>query len=133
MTDELARMAEVTEALYLREYRQIAALLDEERRLRGQLARLDGQVAEANATLAGGAAAMQAMGAEVLWQAWAGRSRRQLNIELAAVLSRKLAAMDGLRRAFGRQEAVAAMREDDRQARARARAHALQQRLLRDL
>ena len=133
MTDELARMAEVTEALYLREYRQIAALLDEERRLRGQLARLDGQVAEANATLAGGAAAMQAMGAEVLWQAWAGRSRRQLNIELAAVRSRKLAAMDGLRRAFGRQEAVAAMREDDRQARARARAHALQQRLLRDL
>ena len=40
MTDELARMAEVTEALYLREYRQIAALLDEERRLRGQLARM---------------------------------------------------------------------------------------------
>lgn len=106
--DTFASVQDVTEARYLAEYRKIQPILAEEARLRGALTRLDDQARAARDVLMD-QHAMQATGADIQWQAWVSRTRRQLNVELAQVLARKSAAMEGVRAAFGRREAVKAM------------------------
>ena len=46
-------------------------------------------------------------GTDVLWQGWESSTRRQLNTELARLRAQKLTALDALRAAFGRKQAVA--------------------------
>ena len=129
MSDPLAQLAEVTHALYLRERRRIAALIAEESELRRQLTQLRVQIGAGNAALSEGDATMQATGAEILWQAWSTRSRDRLERDLAIVLAKKRLVLDDVRRAFGRQEAVGAMRAEAR----RARLNAVQKAQLRRL
>ncbi len=124
--DKLARMAEVTQALYLNEFRKVQDILAEEARLRGDLARLRDRDQAGRRGMAEDLS-MRRMGADLLWQAWLARSQRQLNIELSQVMAKKLAAMDGVRKAFGRQRAVQAMQDDvETEIRARARKRALE-------
>ncbi|WP_424985479.1 hypothetical protein [Microbulbifer sp. S227A] len=103
--DKLAQMSQVTEAMYLAEYRKVQTLLQEESRIRGALAQLDAQ-AEAERSALAADMPMQTIGADLLWQAWLVRSRKQLNIELSQVLARKSVVMDRIRQAFGRRNAV---------------------------
>lgn len=102
---ELDHLAEVSEARFMDAYRRIRPLLEEEARLVGALSRLDTQEKEARSTLAD-TASLQLMGAGMLWQGWVARSRKQLLIELAQLRARKLDAMEEVRQAFGRREAV---------------------------
>lgn len=106
--DKLAQMSQVTEAVYLAEFRKIQPLLQEESRLRGALARLKEQAETERKALATDMP-MQTIGADLLWQAWLVRSRKQLNIELSQVLARKSIVMDRIRHAFGRRNAVQTM------------------------
>ncbi len=103
--DKIDQMAAVTEALYLKEFRCIGSILSDEAELRGKLTRLDAQVAM-NRKVSVDLHAMRVLGADLLWQGWTTRTRRQLNIELAQVLARKSAVMERVRLAFGRQQAV---------------------------
>ncbi|CRL12402.1 hypothetical protein [Phaeobacter italicus] len=112
----LDQMASVTEAMYLREHAKVKPVLDAEARLRGQLAKLDRQYQETR-ELAHSDHAMKALGADLLWQSWHSRSKRQLNMELAQITAQKLRAMDGLRKAFGRKHAVETMAKEERQRR----------------
>lgn len=109
----LDQMAAVTEAQYLREHAKIKPLLDEEARLRGQLTRLNSHVADTRQQ-GHDDHSMQMLGADLLWQAWHTRSKRQLNIELAQITAKKLRAMDSLKKAFGRQHAVQVMADAER-------------------
>ncbi|MBK0325736.1 hypothetical protein I5535_00370 [Rhodobacteraceae bacterium F11138] len=124
--EKLGQMATVTEALYLDEFRKIQNILAEESRLRKELARLDEQSqAERNTTPDD--LSMQSIGADLLWKAWLTRTRRQLNIELAQVMAKKLTAMGGVRKAFGRKNAVASMHETAlKDAKSQARLRAMQ-------
>ncbi len=106
--DKLAQMSRVTEAMYLAEYRKVQTVLQEEARIRGALAQLREQADSERAALAGDMP-MQTIGADLLWQAWLERSRKQLNIELSQVLARKSVLMDRVREAFGRRNAVQQM------------------------
>jgi hypothetical protein len=106
-TEKLAQLAQVTEALYLREYEKIRPILAREAELRRDLTRLNGLAEEARRQEAD-AFAMRTVGADLLWQGWVTRTRRQLNIELATVMARKIEAMRRVRKAFGRRQAVAA-------------------------
>lgn len=109
MTSEgLGRVAVATRAVYLRETARIRDILADETALRGRLARLDAAVIRSRQDLSVDTT-MRCLGADILWQGWEARTRRQLNIELAQVRARKLAALDQVRRAFGRQQAVQAM------------------------
>lgn len=122
--DKLVQMARVTEAVYLNEFQKVKSILNEEARLRGELARLQAQEETGRQEMADGLT-MQAVGADLLWQAWLSRSRQQLNIELAQVIARKLNAISKVRQAFGRQNAVNAMHDKlraDRQAERQKRA-----------
>lgn len=109
-TGTLEQMTQVTDALYLREFEKIRHILDREAALRRDLARLDARAAEARRQQ-DDAPAMRSVGADLLWQGWVTRTRRQLNMELAQVMARKIEAMKRARRAFGRQQALKAMAE----------------------
>ncbi|WP_293574034.1 hypothetical protein [Phaeobacter sp.] len=117
----LDQMASVTEAMYLREHAKVKPILDAEAHLRGQLSKLDRQVKETR-DQAHDDLAMKALGADLLWQGWHSKTRRQLNMELAQVTARKLRAMDGLRKAFGRKHAVETMAQNQRSASKKATA-----------
>jgi len=101
----LEDLREIAAAKYLQEYRVIADLLAEEARLRRALAQLDRQVRSAHTTLADSVGA-QRIGGDVLWQVWVGRTRRDLNLQLAKVMASKEPAMAGLQRSFGRRVAL---------------------------
>ncbi|MVO17898.1 hypothetical protein [Parasedimentitalea huanghaiensis] len=109
----LDQMAAVTEAQYLREHAKIKPILDAESALRGKLTKLDAQMKETRQQSEQDHA-MRALGADLLWQGWHSRTRRQLNIELAQVTARKLKAMDQVRKAFGRKHAVQTMADQER-------------------
>lgn len=124
--DKLARMADVTKAIYMTEFQKVQGLLEEEARLRKDLARLRAQSEQGRETLQTDPS-MQAVGADLLWQSWLNRTQRQLNMDLARVMARKLTAMDRVRRAFGKQSAVRSMLETrDRERREKARKKALE-------
>ena len=111
--DKIDQMSEVMRALYDREFRLIAGILSEESALRAKLNQLDMQIT-ANQDVKTNSHALNAVGAQIVWQAWTSRTKRQLNGELAQVMAKKLVAMDRVRVAFGRQRAVEMMMETKR-------------------
>lgn len=106
--DGIEQISAVMCALYEKEFQAIRSVLAEESDLRGKLRQLDEQIAENRSTGANNHA-MQVIGASFLWQGWTMRMRGQLNLELAQVMAKKLIAMDRVRVAFGRQQAVGMM------------------------
>ena len=125
----LDQMAAVTAAQYMQEHAKVQPVLAQEAALRGQLARLNAQVQTAREQ-AEGDHAMRALGADLLWQGWHTRTRRQLNLELAQATAKKLRMMDQLRKAFGRKHAVETMAAAERKRHKTERAKALMNRLL---
>lgn len=96
----------VTEIAYQREQQKLGPVLQQEARILQQLTRLDRQLAEVK-TQGAQTDGYKVTGTDLLWHGWESATRRQLNIELARLRSQKLSAMDDLRRAFGRKQAVA--------------------------
>lgn len=127
----LDQMTRVGEALYLREYERIRAVLEEEARITAQIARLDDQVFRIR-TEGTGDHGYRSVGADILWQGWESRTRRQLNSELARARAKRLSMMDALKRAFGRKQAIAQIARDEKSARVKARRKAQLDALCRD-
>ena len=125
----LDQMAAVTAAQYLQEHARVKPVLAQEAKLRGQTAKLSAQVQEARAQL-NEDHAMKAMGADLLWEGWHSRTRRQLNVELAQATAQKLRVMDKLRKSFGRKHAVETMAAAERAKQKAAKAKALMDRLM---
>ncbi|MHA6264155.1 hypothetical protein ACXYMO_13200 [Arenibacterium sp. CAU 1754] len=110
-SESLPDLHKVTQARYLREFDKIRAILQEESRLRQDLAKLH-QQEKMTRPSPETAHQMQIVGADMLWQGWAARTRRELNIQLAQVMARKLIAMDQIRKAFGQRQALETMMAD---------------------
>lgn len=125
----LDQMAAVTAAQYMQEHAKIQPALAREAELRGQLARLNEQV-QASREQTEGDHTMKALGADLLWQGWHTRTRRQLNMDLAKATAQKLRMMDQLRQAFGRKHAVETMAAAERKRDKAAKAKALMDKLL---
>lgn len=102
---QISDLERVTEAAFQKEYRSLRPLLEAEAMVRAQLARLDAQLHQVREDCAS-ATAYRTTGTDILWNGWESAARRQLNIELAGLRARKLAALETLRQAFGRQQAV---------------------------
>ena len=112
-THQLAQIAEVVNANYEREQRQFAKLVAKEKQLRIALNKLDNMhrssdVPDANI------ARMQAIGADVIWLAWVGRSKTALNIQLAQVLAQKEHLQSAVRKAYGKVLVVHQMQDQAR-------------------
>ena len=101
----LSDLQKVTEAAFQKEHTALRPLLEAEARVQQQLARLDAQMQQSRQDSAS-AEGYRVTGTDVLWNSWEGATRRQLNMELARLRAQKLTAMEALRTAFGRKQAV---------------------------
>lgn len=103
----------ITDAVYQKEYQQLRPLLLQEAQLTRQLAHLNDQVAEMR-TQADATPGYQITGGDVVWHMWEAETRQNLNMQLARLRSQKLAALDNLRHAFGKKQAVANLAQQER-------------------
>ncbi|WP_420585365.1 hypothetical protein [Ruegeria sp.] len=117
--DGLSDLQNVTEAAFQKEYNTLRPVLEAEARVQQQLARLDVQVRQSREDCAA-AEGYRVTGTDVLWNGWESATRRQLNMELARLRAQKLAALQALRTAFGRKQAVANLSAAQKDARRRA-------------
>ncbi|WP_425046900.1 hypothetical protein [Primorskyibacter sp. S87] len=101
---KLKQLAQVTHALYLQEKNTTKPVLAKAAKIRGHLSHLD--QLEKNAAPQLGDIRMRAVGADMVWRAWEGKTRRQLNVEMAQAHAHTLIAMTSLRAAFGRDQAI---------------------------
>lgn len=124
--DDLVR---ITSAAQRMEEARMHRLTEEESALRAELEALE-VAHRANHTLPEtDLMATRSVGADILWQGWVSRSRRQLQVRLANVLARKGDALRDLRKAYGRGDAARSLLEEARrdEAAGRVKAQAEQQ------
>lgn len=132
MSQTLSDLTKLTEALYQAETAKMQDLLLQEAKLRQDLAGLE-EHRRANRDLPDAALqGVRQIGADILWQGWVGRSKADLQAELARVLARKGQMIGQLRRAFGKHQAAVKMLADDTSANAK-KALARREDLLADL
>jgi hypothetical protein len=84
---------------YRQQQESFARLMAQENRLRASLAQLDDHMAKSrssNDTL------QKAIGADVIWQAWIGQKKREINMQLAQVLAVKERHIAQVRHAYGK-------------------------------
>lgn len=111
--DRLNKVQTAVELQFIAAQKRVQPILAEEQRLRSQLMQVRRQEVEnQDAT---GDHSLQSTGAEIAWRAWLSKTQRGLNIELAQVMARKLPALEEVRAAFGRQEAMRLVVEKERQ------------------
>ncbi len=98
---ELRQLEAISQAKYDQQRQSFRRIQAEESRLRAELARLDHMARQANgaSTQIG---EMRAIGADIMWQAWVGRSKNELNLKLAQVLAIKEQQLSQVRQAFGK-------------------------------
>lgn len=102
---QLTSLKQITDAQYAIEQAAFQTLLAEEAMLRAELAKLKEMLLNVRtASLA--PSEMRAIGADVLWQGWIGRSQTTLNINLARVLALKEFRQQEVRTSFGKAEIV---------------------------
>ncbi|WP_227269261.1 hypothetical protein [Roseobacter weihaiensis] len=77
----------------------VSKIILQERRLRAQLSRLDEQARTAETSQH---QYLQAIGADVIWNAWLGRTKTSLNLELAQVLAQKEMLLQDARKDYGK-------------------------------
>lgn len=107
---DLKPLEQVAAALYCAEERKVRALLDEEARLRGAIARIDAALMppapDAESQARSEVDPAQRSGADMIWRMQIRKQKGALNTELARVLAAKSGRLAQLRQAFGRREAV---------------------------
>ncbi|MFK7834726.1 MAG: hypothetical protein AB8B60_00770 [Sulfitobacter sp.] len=131
MTDAhaLTQLLDVSQARYDEQRQAFTLIVQEESRLRSELARLT-KLDQASSLRQGSMLTMQAIGADVQWQAWLGRSRTTLNMQLARVLALKDNEQAKVRTAFGKVTALQQILAEELTQRKRAHADRVLQRAM---
>lgn len=96
---ELSTMQALVQIKYQQQQESFTRLLAQEDRLRRSLRQLDENL---NASRSSDDTSQKALGADVIWQAWVGRKKRELNIQLAQVLAVKERHIAQVRQAYGK-------------------------------
>lgn len=103
---KLSELAMLTEAKYHHDKFALLPILEQENKLRAELAKLEehsqlGRRLDYNDT-----SEIHALGADILWLKWIERSQKNLNIELAKVLAQKEKYLAEVRKSFGKNQAA---------------------------
>ncbi len=97
--DQFRQVEQLVEFQYRQQQKSFQRLLAEEGRLRAALRQLDKHLKESRETTE---VSQRAIGADIVWQSWVGRKKRELNMELAQVLAIKEHHIGQVRRAYGK-------------------------------
>lgn len=116
---KLSELAMLTEAKYHHDKFALLPILEQENKLRAELAKLEehsqlGRRLDYNDT-----SEIHALGADILWLKWIERSQKNLNIELAKVLAQKEKYLAEVRKSFGKNQAAQTKLVEHKQNRAK--------------
>jgi hypothetical protein len=92
-------LEKVSEINFLRAQEKLRPILVRESKVRNQLAKLDSQ--DRSSTAENGHA-MSVIGADALWKVWLGRTRSELNYELARILAEKERMLAAVNKSYGK-------------------------------
>jgi hypothetical protein len=95
----LTKMQQLVDLKYRQQQESFARLVAQETRLRASLLQLNEQL---NQSRNSDDNSQRAIGADVLWQAWVSRKKRELNMQLSQVLSIKERHIAQVRKAYGK-------------------------------
>lgn len=98
--DQLQQVEAITNARYHKQQQSFQRLVGEECRLRSELAKLDLNFRQARRSQV--QFEMTTIGADVIWQAWVGKRKAELNMKLAQVLAIKEHHLKQVRVAYGK-------------------------------
>jgi alkylhydroperoxidase family enzyme len=98
---QLLDIEKIFEVQYEKNHKEFRKLTSQETRLRAEIAKLDSRH-QASCDIGNAHFEMRSIGADVAWNAWVGRKKAQLNLELAQVLSVKDRHLKQVREAFGK-------------------------------
>lgn len=130
--EDLAALANVTDALYRAKLISMRRIVEREAGLRRDLAALEARRQETLALATAQIDGPRRIGADVQWQGWLDGRQRRLQTELAQVMVLKAEAVEGVRRAHGRGTAAARLSDsafDQRRIKRAARAEEMLQTL----
>lgn len=99
--DQLKALQPLVQAKYEQVQQGFQHLVNAEAALRQDLRKLDEMQASTRA-LTQEDAVLQQAGADVIWQAWLGRKKKELNMKLAQVLAQKEPHLKRVREAYGK-------------------------------
>ena len=102
MTRDLGALLTITQTVLDIKMQVLADLRADEDRLYAELATLDKQSKQPDM-------AMKLAGADILWAAWVGRKRAEIQMKLARLRVKKEAAIGDIRHAFGRNDVMRQM------------------------
>ncbi|MEO9822161.1 MAG: hypothetical protein ABJ370_21760 [Paracoccaceae bacterium] len=97
--NKLSDLAALMELKYQAGQMELRAVCAQETKIRNQILRLDQQ---SEALHSADTSMMKSVGADMLWKVWAGRTKSDLNTELAQVLARKEFFLRAARHDFGK-------------------------------
>lgn len=117
--NDLAMMRTLVDVKYRQQQESFARLMVQENRLRSSLRQLDDYLSDSRNS---DDAPQKAIGADVVWQAWIGRKKRELNMQLAQVLAVKERHVAQVRKAYGKVIVTDALHEKVRKAHAQKKA-----------
>lgn len=117
----LPELAALTDMLFRAEQARLREIVTREAALRRDLARLDENRRRSLQLPDDQLTGMRHIGADLQWQAWLGRSREELNRQLALCLAQKARMMTALRHAHGRKRAADDILKQDQEASAARR------------
>lgn len=96
---DLEKLRVLTELKYQASQNDLRLLVQEEQRIRQDIDRLNESASDVDRETAN---RMGAIGADIVWQSWLGRMRKQLNTQLAQVLAQKERHLTKARKEFSR-------------------------------
>lgn len=97
--DDLTVLKTLVEVKYRQQQESFARLIAQENKLRTSLRQLDEHLTTSRTSED---TSQKAIGADVAWQAWIGRKKRELNLQLAQVLAVKERHVAQVRKAYGK-------------------------------
>lgn len=97
--DDARTLHALADARYKARQQLFQTLLQRENSVRADLAKLDAQAKAAEQAADG---TMKSIGADVIWKAWLGKSKRSLNMKLALILAEKDQHLRQVKQAYGK-------------------------------
>ena len=96
---KLSKLEEIMRAKYLTSQQDLRRYVSQEDQLRDQLRKLDKQARDADSDVE---PSMKTIGADIIWKSWVGRTKTELNLQLAQILAQKEGYLNRVRKDYGK-------------------------------
>ena len=96
---KLSKLEEIMRAKYLTSQQDLRRYVSQENQLRDELRKLDKQARDADSDVE---SSMKTIGADIIWKSWVGRTKTELNLQLAQILAQKEGYLNRVRKDYGK-------------------------------